>query len=233
MSFNINFNPINPGTGEFDEKALERFSDKLLKLFAESPEGKQLQSEGKDITLPGIMIEYVFQYLDVTISTMNRQDLRAVLYEIIPEKVSIPAESAAEVIEVFRGFWQLLKREFQLKNAEECLKELTDKAIPKLRNELANPANYGMAKSIMMMGVERGFDMSSEKGINEWIETYNAEIVNNPPANLFGPMGGVPMFDFDDPFPSAPVPRNKTKLDKARKKKRKMFQEARKRNRKK
>jgi hypothetical protein len=233
MAFDIHFEPFDPETGEFDEEELSKFHDELLKLFAESPEGKELESQGKDITLPSIMIDYVFQYFDVQISTMTRTDLRTILYHLIPEKVSIPAESAGEIIEVLRGFWQFLKRAYQLKNADQCLKELTDKAIPKLRNELANPENYGMVKSIFMMGFERGFNMTTQEGINAWIETYNAEILNNPPANPLRPMSGSPLFEFDDPFPPPSASRGKTKQDKARKKKRKMFQEARKRNRKK
>ena len=36
------------------------------------------------------------------------------------------------------------------------------------------PATFGIAKSFVMMGMERGFDLSSEEGINEWMATYNA-----------------------------------------------------------
>ena len=53
---------------------------------------------------------------------------------------------------------------------------LDDKAERKLQKELADPANYGMAKSLVMMGKERGFDMTTEEGLNEWMLTYNAEL---------------------------------------------------------
>jgi hypothetical protein len=45
-----------------------------------------------------------------------------------------------------------------------------------LFKEMSNPANFGMAKSLIMMGKARGFDMATEEGINEWMATYNAEL---------------------------------------------------------
>src|SRR5262249_7154587 len=58
----------------------------------------------------------------------------------------------------------------------------------RLKKELGNPANFGMAKSFMMQGEARGFDMTSEAGINQWMNTYNAELAQGvtPPLPLPG-----------------------------------------------
>jgi len=53
---------------------------------------------------------------------------------------------------------------------------LDEKAARKLKSEMSNPANFGIAKSFVMMWMERGFDLSSEEGMNEWMAKYNAEI---------------------------------------------------------
>jgi hypothetical protein len=53
---------------------------------------------------------------------------------------------------------------------------LDDKAVRQLKREMSDPANFGIAKSLIMMGKARGFDMSTEEGINTWMNTYNAEI---------------------------------------------------------
>jgi hypothetical protein len=55
---------------------------------------------------------------------------------------------------------------------------LDERAARELKKKLSNPANFGIAKSFVMMGMERGFDLSSEEGINEWMERYNAELVH-------------------------------------------------------
>jgi hypothetical protein len=53
---------------------------------------------------------------------------------------------------------------------------LDEKTARKLETEMSDPANFGMAKSFVMMGFQRGFDMGSEEGMNEWMATYNAEL---------------------------------------------------------
>lgn len=47
---------------------------------------------------------------------------------------------------------------------------------PRTEEENERPATFGIAKSFVMMGMERGFDLSSEEGINKWMATYNAEL---------------------------------------------------------
>ncbi len=56
------------------------------------------------------------------------------------------------------------------------LRVLDDKAAPRLQKELGDPANFGIAKSMVMMGLERGFDMTSQEGMEAWMKTYNAEL---------------------------------------------------------
>jgi hypothetical protein len=63
-----------------------------------------------------------------------------------------------------------------------------------MKREMSNPANFGMAKSIVMMGKARGFDLATEEGINEWIETYNAELATKtaPPTSMSSDRSGDP-----------------------------------------
>src|SRR5260370_3379958 len=49
---------------------------------------------------------------------------------------------------------------------------------------MGDPANFGIAKSFVMMGLERGFDLSSEEGINEWMARDNAEITAGTGASM-------------------------------------------------
>jgi hypothetical protein len=52
-----------------------------------------------------------------------------------------------------------------------------DDAIEALEAALANPASWGMAKSMMMEGKASGFDVSSPEGIEQWMSAYNASLL--------------------------------------------------------
>ena len=41
-----------------------------------------------------------------------------------------------------------------------------------------------MAKSMFMKGLDRGFDMSTEEGIQAWFSQYNRELGFAPPVHL-------------------------------------------------
>jgi hypothetical protein len=56
------------------------------------------------------------------------------------------------------------------------LARLTPQAARHLERELQEPANFGMAKSFVLMGKEAGFDMESPEGMQAWVEAYNATI---------------------------------------------------------
>ena len=176
MAFDIRQN-IFDGDGMPSEKKAGQYRQQLLELFMESPEGQALEDEDTD---PGFwihsMIDYGIDYLGVTPARMSPDQLRELLFDIFPRKVSADADEAPQAIRELQAFWQFAQREFQLENAAACLKVLDDKAVRQMKKEMGNPANFGMAKSIVMMGKARGFDMTTEEGMNEWIATYNAEI---------------------------------------------------------
>ncbi len=123
-----------------------------------------------------MLIDFGMHYLSVTPPQMTPRHLREILFELFPRKVSAPADEAPEIIRELQAFWQFLQREFQLENAAACLGILNDRAARELQRKMSDPATFGIAKSFVMMGMERGFDLSTEEGINEWMATYNAEI---------------------------------------------------------
>lgn len=194
MAFDIQ-QDIFDENGELIEDAAEQYQDQLVELFEESPEGQELINEGDNIGWVYSMMDYSINYLGVTPALMSASDLREILFDIFPAKVSVEPDAAPEIIRELRAFWKFLQREFHRPNATDCLKVLDNKAERKLQKELANPMNYGMAKSLVMMGKERGFDMTTEKGLNEWMNAYNAEIAANTASELpppEAPMPGMP-----------------------------------------
>lgn len=164
--------------GELDEKKARAYQDQLLELFDASPEAQALIEEDIQPGWISMLIEFGFNYLGVTPAQMTPGNLREILFEIFPRKVSAEADEAPDVIRELQAFWQFMQREFHLANAAANLEILDDKAVRQLKKEMSNPANFGIAKSFIMMGMAQGFDMSTEEGINTWMNTYNAGIAS-------------------------------------------------------
>jgi len=175
MAFNIH-QSLFDRDGLPREKATEQYREELAKLFFESPEGQALLDEGIQPGWSDMVVDFGISYLGVTPPTMTPDNLQEILFEIFPRKVSAIADQAPGVIREMQYFWKYMEREFQLKNAAACLKILDDNAVNTLKKQMSNPANFGIAKSFVMMGVEQGFDMRTEEGIQSWMETYNAGI---------------------------------------------------------
>lgn len=158
------------------EPEAEEYQNELLELFGQSPEAQALWDDGLEGGWAGMMLDLGKNYLGVAPPQMSASDMREILFDLIPRKISAPADEAPEIVREFQAFWRFMQREFHLENATACLSVLNDKAVHELKKQMSNPANFGMAKSLVMMGMERGFDMQSEEGLNEWMRTYNAEL---------------------------------------------------------
>ena len=180
MPFDINSKVFNQH-GELIEKKSTQYREQLLQLFEESPEFQALLDEGIEPGWTSMLLDFGIDYLGVTPPQMTPASLREILFEIFPRKVTADANEAPAVIRELHAFWEFLQREFDLQNASAILKVLNDSAARRLKEEMNNPANFGMAKSMMMMGLERGFDMTTEQGLEEWVNTYNSELATGGP----------------------------------------------------
>jgi hypothetical protein len=175
MAFDIRQRVID-SDGMPREKIAHQYKEQLMELFEQSPEGQTLQDEGIESGWASMMIDFGLDYLGKTPPQMSPDDLREILFDLFPRKVSAEADEAPDIIRELQLFWQFLQREFSLENAAACLKVLDNNAVRELKEEMSNPANFGIAKSFVMMGQERGFDMTSEEDMNAWMATYNAEL---------------------------------------------------------
>ena len=163
--------------GEYLEKKGMRYQERLVALFERSPEGQALLDKGVLLHWADAMIDFGFGYLGVSPPDMSPRDLQEILFELIPRQVCAAPEEAAVVIQELRAFWAFLQREFGLQNAAACFNVLDDRAARKLERAMGDPANFGLAKSFVMMGEAFGFDMATEEGSREWTDTYNAALI--------------------------------------------------------
>ena len=169
---------------EVDAESRADLEEELLSRFEDSPEAQSLAEVG----FAPLFMDYAADYFNATIATLDAHELREILFSIVPRKVSIEAAAASGIIAELRAFYTFLKREFGLKQADACLRELGSDAVKKLAAALSNKSNFGMAKSLFMGGAEAGFDMSSQKGIDAWMQ----QVSSRPLPDSFPLPLGVP-----------------------------------------
>lgn len=159
---------------------------------------------------------------------MATGDVNEIVTELFPRKLSILSpDDADDTIPELIAFWQYLKQEYELPNADSILRFLC-KVAPDFTGIMNDPSRLGMAKSFFALGRSAGFDMTDEQEINKFVQLYNADSLQDPELESLLATDGLP--DFAPGIPSASV----AKKAKARKKKsRKMAKTSRRRNRRK
>lgn len=190
---------------EIDHERAEEYANALAERFEASPEAQPLLASDADLSWAPTFLHYSLIYLGQSPPQMSAGNAEEVLFEHIPRKVSVDADQAGEIIAVLRAFWPFLRREFQLDNAERILKLLDSDATERLHDTLDDPANFGMAKSLFMVGKKAGFDMTTELGLAEFMLAYNANRLSQLGANRTPPTASPPrglgIFS-DDPLPT-------------------------------
>lgn len=172
-------------TGEIDPDARRDVEEELLASFAASPEARGIDDAG-DCTL---ILDYAADYLNCTLASLDARGLREVVFELIPRKVCAEPASAKPVVETMRAFYAFMKRAHGLPQADACLRVLGPDAVAKLEAALSDASTFGMAKTMVMAGEERGFDVRSEAGLAAWIRELQR---GRPPVDLLLAGNGGP-----------------------------------------
>ena len=184
MAFDIH-QRVFDAHGEYLEEVAMRYRAELLDLFVASPEGQELVRQGGVVGWADTFLNLGMGYLGVTPPEVTPEQLQTILFELFPRKVSAEPGCGEEIIHELRAFWTFVQREFGLANAHACVRLLTAATARRLEREMANPANFGLAKSFLTLGLARGFEMTTPEGVQAWVETYNAELratTESPPA---------------------------------------------------
>lgn len=160
------------------EKQFEKYQDDLLAHFFDSPEGKKRLEADPDMGIWTVyLMDYGYNYLGVTVTRMTAGSVREIVEDIFPRKISLRSpDDADDAIPELRAFWEYLKREFRLPDAEAILNLLT-KMEPDFKDLMNDPSRFGMARSFFMMGQAAGFDMTSQEGMDAFMLEYNARLL--------------------------------------------------------
>ncbi len=166
--------------GEEANELLKRYQDTLVEQFYNSPEGQQRLQNDPDMSFwAGQLIHFGFTYIGVSLPTMKIDHIDEIVTDIFPRKITIQSpDDADDTIPELISFWQFLKREYQLPNAELIIKYLNSIA-PDYKSIMNDNSKYGMAKSFIMAGKSAGFDMTNEVDFYKFALLYNNSI--SPP----------------------------------------------------
>ena len=193
--------------GEADERKVQEYIDGLMNEFADSPEAEPIFKAGRKLGWAATMMEFGFSRLGVAPASMTLAEFQEVVFEIIPRKVSVDAESAEVIVTELRAFWQFAQSRYRLSNAATILRDLDSDAVARLHDELDSRANFSMAKSLFMAGRNAGFDLTTLEGLNKFMLAYNAGLRAgerpNRPMALPSEKRDLSNFD-DDSFTAEP-----------------------------
>ncbi len=208
---------------EADERQAELYERELVRLFEQSAEGEAVRAQGFGSTWVGYLVHYGLSHLGVSPATMNAVEMDEIVFQLLPNKVSCDSSVAPAVVAELRAFFRFAEREFGFTRAAECLAVLDESCEERLAQEFEDPANWGMAKSMVMAGKQAGFDMTTEAGLMEFMAAYNAALPGTRPGF------SLPSFA---PEPAGPLGGGLSREEReARRRKRKMQKAARKRGR--
>lgn len=143
----------------------------LLGQFEESPQYQQLDQAG----VIELVLDWADDYHAETAATLQAPQLRDIVFKIIPRELGAPASDAAGIIAELRAFYRFLQVRYDHRHAEACLEVLGADAPAKLEAAMADPRNFGMAKSMFMfMGAP---DTVSRRPFEPWTPDKAPEIV--------------------------------------------------------
>ncbi|TWU29924.1 DUF1186 domain-containing protein [Bythopirellula polymerisocia] len=160
--------------GEIDEDAEQAYYERAWDLFSNSNEAQQVIDSDGELGWFRLLLEFGLNYLGETIDMMTVASLTEFVFEYVPRKVSTEPEAADSIVFELTKFWEYLDRAFEVPDAKSIIEWLnTEGVVGRLKSELSDPKNFGMAKSFFMSGMDAGYDMTSETEMAEFVEAYN------------------------------------------------------------
>lgn len=176
QSFDIERWPF--GQEDYDPEQGEEFINGLLDRFSDSPEFERLLEQYPDLWVGNLyfLFDYIKDYARREIDEIDAGFVDGVLNRYFPRKVSEFEAIGEDVVAEFRAFFEFLAREFGLENAEECVDFLSRPGLAEEFDEkMADPSNFGMAKSVMFLAYRQGYDLTDEDALSEFMEKFNTE----------------------------------------------------------
>lgn len=188
MTFDIHqLDTVEPGDRKAD-RVFRTYCDTLIDRFLASPEGARLREASPDAGFwAEEFLHFGFDYVSAPLTRITVAEVEEIVTELFPRKVSLSRpEEADRAIPELTAFWEYLKREFGLAQADAILAYL--RGIARGYRQIMNdPARFGPAKSFFMQGLAEGFDMTDETDVLRFQAIYNARLASGRSAPVAMP----------------------------------------------
>ncbi|ANV85901.1 hypothetical protein AWQ21_15335 (plasmid) [Picosynechococcus sp. PCC 7003] len=165
------------------ELLLEDYISAAIQSFVDSETGQEyIKTHPEGGSWIGTFIEMAYIYGGYTLSKMTKGNVQEVMEYILPRKLTLLDPSDTDdAIDELVAFWTYLHREYKLRSANAIVKYLRSikDQFPKW---MFDPERSGMAKSFTLQGLEAGYDMTTQEGLQAFQAEYNRNLSQQSPA---------------------------------------------------
>ncbi len=188
---------------DFDIQHYQR--DKLLWRFVRSVDVSMLSKSCYENAgfISGALFDYLQTYGAADIKEINENILRKVLLEIFPRKVTGDRELFETVAPIVSALLIWLESQGILSDGPQLAAKVSGWS-DEIISESMDPANWGMGKSFAMKAEADGVDITDQELVQQYINQYNLEMLNQRAFNEFLPEGQS--YDIEPPMPISEVP---------------------------
>ncbi|MFP4026302.1 MAG: YecA family protein [Candidatus Brocadiia bacterium] len=187
-------------TGALEDKpeTTEELADHLARRFYYSLSGAKLARHIREEAqfIIHSLIHAAWEQLRVSVGEMTGRDVCEILLEIFPRKVTAREFTFERIVPVLRVFFPWLERESYIENAARLVEAVEENSDVVVEYGM-DPGRWGMGKTVGMMALKEGVDMTDEQEREEFIARFNASLgtggtgIPAPPPTPGG--AGAPM----------------------------------------
>lgn len=165
------------GGEDAEDKAAEQ-AEELIEEFLDSPLAEALPEAARDHAgaIADWLLYYAYNYCDAAPEQLDEVVLGEVLLELFPRKVSAQLNTFRQVVPVLQAFLRWLASRGILPDGER-LAHLIGPWHKRLLAAAANPANWGMAKSLVMQARSEGVDVEDPDEFQKFCLRYNERVL--------------------------------------------------------
>ncbi|HEY3648590.1 MAG TPA: hypothetical protein VGL33_11515 [Streptosporangiaceae bacterium] len=128
------------------------------------------------------LLDLMRNYLDVEgPADLAAGDLRELLLQIYPRKITaFDADDTEDTIPAVRDFLAYLAERGEIpESTARALERELDEVAPRFTEAMMDPANWGMAGSLVHAMAAEGVDLGDQAAVNRWISHYNAHLAGD------------------------------------------------------
>jgi hypothetical protein len=125
------------------------------------------------------LLDLMRDYLDVEgPADLAAGDLRELLLRIYPRKITVfDADDTENTIPAVRDLLAYLAERGEMpESTARALERELDEVAPRFTEAMMDPANWGMAGSLVHAMADEGVDLDDQAAVDRWISRYNAHL---------------------------------------------------------